>query len=84
MFQHACLHICLSVLTEKKSFFFLFSESNVMQAAYRIWGRVISVQVGCHSPLKQASKAEDSTVNKSGENLPSFVSSCVCWLTSVG
>lgn len=45
-----------------------------MQAVYRLWGKVISVQMGCHSPLKQANEAEDSTVNKNGENLPCFVS----------
>lgn len=35
-----------------------------MQAVYRMWGKVISVQMGCHSPVKEASEAEDSTVGQ--------------------
>ena len=65
----AYIHMCSLI-----DLIFLFSESDVMQAVYRIWGKVICVQMGCHSPLKEASEAEDSTVNKSEESLPCFVS----------
>lgn len=49
-----------------------------MQAVYRIWGKVTPVQSGCHSPVKEASEAEDSTVGQKWGQLALHCQLCVC------
>lgn len=69
--MHVYIHTCPLLR-------FMF-ESSVMQADVQNWGKVMSVQMDCHSPLKQASKTENSIVNwtKVRRTFPALLVTCL-------